>query len=245
MDTPYSTPTASTSLPEAPGAKGARICGILAIIFAVLCVGIPVAIVLGIVALVLHSKAKRLATESPETYRMPTNSGMVLGIVGLCTPVIMLPFAGIVSAIAIPAILGQRARARDRVVMLNLTSKVQELTMEYEKAVSGGATGAQVQAAMEEYLSRTTASEKNPHDASVPAYAPTLKVVQGQMNTDDMEMTARREGEYLLKGQVLFLVQFGGGGAISNPTPTFLAGAGKLGMPYSGSTVYVKVVQLD
>lgn len=43
---------APPSLVEAPGAKGARICGILAIVSSLTCIGIPVGIVLGIVALV-------------------------------------------------------------------------------------------------------------------------------------------------------------------------------------------------
>ncbi|MBL0311906.1 MAG: DUF4190 domain-containing protein [Holophagaceae bacterium] len=100
----------------APGAKAGRVCGILAIVLALTCVGIPVAIILGIVAIVKTSRAKRLAHGNPGAYEMPTSAGLILGIVGLCLPVVMLPFAGIVSAIAIPALLGQRAQARDKVL---------------------------------------------------------------------------------------------------------------------------------
>ena len=59
---------------EAPGTKASRVCGILAIIFALTCIGIPVGIVLGIVALVQHAKAKRLARQFQENYATPSAS---------------------------------------------------------------------------------------------------------------------------------------------------------------------------
>jgi hypothetical protein len=104
----------------APGAKAAKVCGILAIIFSLTCVGIPVAIALGIVALVQHAKAKRLAQADPQAYEAVPATGMVTAIIGLVLPLVLLPFAGIVSAIALPALLGQRERAREIVVQTNL-----------------------------------------------------------------------------------------------------------------------------
>ena len=108
--------TISTALPEAPGARAARICGILAIVFAFTCVGAPVAVILGIVALVKHGKAKRLARAEPQRYQPVGGTGLVTGIIGLVLPVLLLPVTGIVAAIAIPALLGQRERARDKVL---------------------------------------------------------------------------------------------------------------------------------
>lgn len=103
-------PALPNVLPEAPGAKAARTCGLLSILFAVTCAGIPVAIVLGIVALVQHAKAKRQASEFPQDYRPPTASGFVMGLVGLVLPMLLLPFLGIMAAIAAPAYLGYRGR---------------------------------------------------------------------------------------------------------------------------------------
>lgn len=107
-------------LTPAPGAKAAKVCGILAIVFALTCVGFPVAIVLGIVALVQHGKAKRLAKAQPEAYQAVPATGLVTGIIGLVLPVLMVPVTGIVSAIAIPAFLAQRERAREIAVKSNL-----------------------------------------------------------------------------------------------------------------------------
>lgn len=110
-----------TSAPvPAPGARAAKICGILAIVLSLTCVGIPVAIALGIVALVQQAKAKRLAKADPQAYAPVPSTGLVTGIIGLVLPVIMLPFVGIVSAIAIPALLVQRERTRELAVQHNL-----------------------------------------------------------------------------------------------------------------------------
>lgn len=111
-----------TQLIPAPGAKAAKVCGILAIVSALTCVGIPVAIVLGIVALVQHGKAKRLAKAEPQAYLPVRATGMVTGIIGLVLPVLLVPMAGIVSAIALPALLGQRERAREIAVQANLNA---------------------------------------------------------------------------------------------------------------------------
>lgn len=110
----------ASPLPQAPGAGAAKICGILAIVFALTCVGIPVAIILGIVALVQQGKAKRLVKADPQAYAPVPSTGLVTGIIGLVLPVVMLPFVGIVSAIAVPAFLAQREAARAVVVKRTL-----------------------------------------------------------------------------------------------------------------------------
>ncbi len=79
------------SLPEGSGAKASRVCGILAVFFAVTCVGFPIAVILGIVSLVQHAKARRAALDEPTIYARPTNTGLVLGIVGLALSIIAIP----------------------------------------------------------------------------------------------------------------------------------------------------------
>ena len=108
------------ALMQAPGARAAKICGILAIVFALTCAGIPIAIILGIVALVKQGKAKRLAQAAPNQYEPVSAVAMVTGIIGLVLAVIMIPVGGIVSAIAIPAFVMQRERAREAAVQSNL-----------------------------------------------------------------------------------------------------------------------------
>ena len=108
------------TLIPAPGAKVAEVCGILAIVLAFTCVGIPAAIILGIVAIVKHGKASGFVKAEPGVYAPVPATGMVTGIIGLVLIVPMLSITGIVSAIAIPALIGQRERAREITVRSNL-----------------------------------------------------------------------------------------------------------------------------
>ena len=55
---PSSSSSSLAVLPESPGAKGSRICGILSILLALTFVGFPAGLVLGIVALVKHTFLK-------------------------------------------------------------------------------------------------------------------------------------------------------------------------------------------
>lgn len=88
------------------------------------------AIILGIVALVQHAKAKRLAKAEPQLYAPVPATGFVTGLIGLVLPVVMLPVVGIVSAIAIPALLVQRERAREALVQANLEAARQRAEAE-------------------------------------------------------------------------------------------------------------------
>ncbi len=152
-------------LEDAPGYRGAKICGILSIVFALTCVGFPVAIVLGIVALVKQGKAKRVAREYPESYRMPPAGAMVTGLVGLGLVVLSIPTMGIAAAIAIPAVLRQHEKAQGAVVRQNL----QNVRLQAEQLLveTGTASGEELAQALVGHPSM--ASLKNPYDATVPA----------------------------------------------------------------------------
>ncbi|HET8901576.1 MAG TPA: hypothetical protein VFM84_06535, partial [Holophagaceae bacterium] len=139
-------------LSPAPGARGAKLCGIWSIIAAVTCVGIPVGIVLAIIALVQQAKANRLAKENPDLYERPAATGLVTGIIGLAMPVLMLPFIGIASAIAIPALLSQRARARDKAAMEHVVGRLGDLLGQYDKQRELNTAPEQIPSALEAYL---------------------------------------------------------------------------------------------
>jgi type II secretory pathway pseudopilin PulG len=158
-------------LTPAPGAQAAKVCGILAIVFALTCVGFPIAIVLGIVALVQHGKAKRLAKAQPEIYEPVPATGMVTGIIGLVLPVVMLPFVGIGSAIAIPALLGQRERAREGAVQSNLDLARTQAEMALQDIRTKAPGQVPSQDAIIQALSRDplVQSLKNPITPSAPA----------------------------------------------------------------------------
>jgi len=193
---------AAPSLIEAPGAKGSRICGILAIVASLTCIGIPVGIILAIVALVQQAKAKRLARENPESYRVPTSSGLVLGIIGLVMPVLMLPFVGIVSAVAIPALLGQRTRAREKAVVMTLNTMLPDLANRYGRALETGAEPGVIKADLEQSL-LTSPNLKNPYNPGGPAFAHTIAVITA---TSEDEVAAAAQAQATTVGEVTFVM---------------------------------------
>ncbi len=208
---------APSSLVEAPGAKGSRICGILAIAASLTCIGIPVGIVLGIVALAQQAKAKRLARENPESYRMPTSSGLVLGIIGLIMPVVMLPFVGIVSAIAIPALLGQRARAREKVVVSTLHATLPDLADRYGRALESGRDALTIKAELDEFLQAST-NTKNPYNPSGPAFTDTIAM--SSAGTEE-EIAAVAQDQATTLGEIVFVMSV----PRDSQAPQFVAGA--------------------
>ncbi|HET6329488.1 MAG TPA: hypothetical protein VFF76_01750 [Holophagaceae bacterium] len=195
---------ASMPLSPAPGARSARLCGIWSIVCGVTCACLPITLVLGIIALVQQAKAKRLAKENPDHYEMPTNTGLVTGIIGLAMPVLMLPFLGIVSAIAIPAMVGQRARARDRVATEHMMRKTEDLLTQYSRLVHEKTPPEQIPGAMEAWLQEGGAKDQNPWNPASPAYDYHIKVFS-DLDRDSMGEMAASEATTL--GQPVFVIE--------------------------------------
>jgi hypothetical protein len=229
-------PPLPTALPEAPGAKSARTCGLLSILLAITCLGIPVAIVLGIVALVQQAKAKRLASAYPQGYRTPTASGFVMGIVGLVLPLLMLPFLGIVAAIAIPAYLSYQGRAMDKVVTATLEKQLHALADEYEKGVEVGLDQPAIQAALESLLQ--AAPERNPVTPKSPAFRYTI-AIHAATSPEEAERMAQAEAS--VPGEIVFVLSF----PPEPQQPGYLAAAAALKLPINGASTISQAVTLE
>ncbi len=233
---PHPNPGVNQAKEPAPGGKTGRICGILAIVLALTCVGIPIAIILGIIAIVKTSKAKSMARSYPETYEMPSSAGLILGIVGLCLPVVMLPFVGIVSAIAIPALLGQRARARDKAAIYNMTSRLNDLTGQYDKLAETKQSPEEIRGHLETYLKTSTAQDKNPWNMAEPAYRWTF--TEGGTTQEATELLAREQARVL--GQAVFLFT-----APVQGRSGFIGGAVKVQNSINGENTVTKAVMVE
>jgi hypothetical protein len=191
-------------LSPAPGARGAKLCGIWSVVASLTCVGIPVGIVLAIIALVQQAKANRLAKENPESYERPAATGLITGIIGLAMPVLMLPFIGIVSAIAIPALLTQRTRARDNVATEHMMRRTEDLLTQYSRLMHEKTPPEQIPGAMEAWLQEEGAKDQNPWNPGLPAYDYHIKVLSGLDRESVGEMAA---SEATTLGQPVFVIE--------------------------------------
>ncbi len=99
---------------------------------------------------------------------------------------LVLAILGIVCAIAVPAMLHQRARSRDKVVVTNVVGRLADFAGQFDRAKEQGMGAAALQAHLQTYLVATTAGERCPW-AATQAYSPTLRVVTGAASQEDFE----------------------------------------------------------
>jgi type II secretory pathway pseudopilin PulG len=187
-------------LPQAPGASAAKTTGILSLVFGFLC--FPVGLILAIVALVQHHKAKRAVAVEPEAYQPVGSVGLVTAIVGLVLPLVMM-IVGIISAIAIPALLGQRERARDRAALSTLASAMGDLAGEYDRLADARTPREAIPAQLEAKLRTLGAETRNPWNPAVPAFSYAIEVVDG---ATPAALTAQAEARATEKGVVVFVI---------------------------------------
>jgi type II secretory pathway pseudopilin PulG len=190
----YDAPQAPLTPKEAaPGAKAAFQLGLWSVLLNVLCGCFPVAIPLGIAAIVKHGKAERAAWAEPDRYEQPGSTGKVLGIVGLCLTVVAFMVIGIISAISIPALLGQRDRARSMMVR----SQVYSATAEAARVADELSIKTGHPASPQEVVETLLAEEQMKFPAAKNAYNPTAAAYkQGREPMQDGEITLDPQPQY-------------------------------------------------
>ena len=82
---------------------------------------------------------------------------------------LVLAIIGIISAIAIPALLGQRARARDKATTQNMTGTMADMIGAWDKAKEGGVTSGKA-GMLAVVTAANLAGAKNPWDPTTAAY---------------------------------------------------------------------------
>ena len=95
---------------------------------------------------------------------------------------LVLAIIGIISAIAIPAMLSQRARARDKAAMDHVAGRIADLAGQWDKAREAGLTASQAIASMQTYLQMTSTKDLNPWTTTgaSAAYNFTITPISGQ-----------------------------------------------------------------
>ena len=125
---------------------------------------------------------------------------------------LVLALIGIISAIAIPALLSQRARARDKAALQNMTGRMGDLAGQWDKGKEAGLTSTVIVASMATYLTTTAAKDKNPWDGSLPAFA-VANPVAAAGGTTASSYALVVAAVATVKGQSFFRVQTPGAGA--------------------------------
>ena len=222
----------SSPLARAPGTNAAKVCGILAIVSALTCAGIPVAVILGIVALVQYARAKGLAAAKPEAYAPVPATGLVTGVVGLVVPVVVV-------GIALPALQGPRIQAADKYVIDNLRGTQGDLVGEYGRLARAGTAPADIPDQLGALLKARNAKDFDPWDSTHPAMDPTLYLVAG---SDPTAIRAAAEARAVEPGVIVFIL------ALPDPSTHrggWLAGACRIKKTYGRQEVFSKIQALD
>jgi prepilin-type N-terminal cleavage/methylation domain-containing protein len=132
---------------------------------------------------------------------------------------LVLAIIGIISAIAIPALLSQRARARDKAALENMTSRIADLAGQWDKGKEAGLASSTIISSMTTYLGNTAAKDKNPWDGSAAAYNTAIDTSISAKLTASTFATAMA-GLAKTKGQAVFGVQTPAGNGVG-----FIGGA--------------------
>ncbi len=108
---------------------------------------------------------------------------------------LVLAIIGIISAIAIPAMLSQRARARDKAAIDNMVGRVGDLVGQYDKLREAGSVTTAITTKLGSYLNATGTGDKNPWNPATGAFnvtvspqtaAATKSAFQGAMTAGSM-----------------------------------------------------------
>ena len=132
---------------------------------------------------------------------------------------LVLAIIGIISAIAIPALLSQRARARDKSSQENMVGRIGDLIGQWDKFREKGFSNTAAKASMEAYLKATAAKDKNPWNTTSTPFKNTFASVSGN-KTASAFVAAITAPAATSMGQGQFTLQFPSGS-----TPGFLGGA--------------------
>lgn len=91
---------------------------------------------------------------------------------------LVLAIIGIISAIAIPALLSQRARARDKAGISNMVSMIDDGVGQYDKAKEKGLATTSITAALGSYMvaMHPATKDKNPWNTAAGAYDPAFNL---------------------------------------------------------------------
>ncbi len=156
---------------------------------------------------------------------------------------LVLAIIGIISAIAIPALLSPRARARDKASIDNMVGRVGHLVGQWDKFRESGISATTAISSMENYLKNTGGADKNPWNgtsgAPTSAFDYTFHTGVGATASAFAAACSTNAGTKL--GQAVFSYQL----PTASGTPGFFGGAVFVPGKINGKNVVTKVSSLE
>jgi len=120
---------------------------------------------------------------------------------------LVLAIIGIISAIAIPALLSQRARARDKAATENAAGRVGDLIGQWDKYREKGYKGTSAITSMEAYLKATAAKDKNPWNTTSTPFNTTFTSFTGKTTASTFAASLAGKATSTNMGQGQFGIQ--------------------------------------
>jgi len=151
---------------------------------------------------------------------------------------LVLAIIGIISAIAIPALLGQRARARDKSAISNMDGRIGDLVGQYDKLREAGLASGTITTSLEKYINNNGGADKNPWNLASAAFNTTFVSMTG-LSTQSAAIASVKGGASV-KGQAVFGIQYPG-----STGPGFIGGAVLIDGIVNGSNKVSKVTSIE
>jgi type IV pilus assembly protein PilA len=149
---------------------------------------------------------------------------------------LVLAIIGIISAIAIPALLGQRARARDKASVANLDSVIADGIGAWDKQRESGVTASAAIGTVTSGIINGHSGDKNPWNTAAAAYVLNATAITGK-NTASAFLSAVATSAM---GTVKLSYQLP-----ATSLPGFFGGAVVLNDKMNGSTTYRKAAAIE
>jgi len=151
---------------------------------------------------------------------------------------LVLAIIGIISAIAIPALLGQRARARDKAAIANCDSVIADGIGQWDKYREMGSTPENAMLHVASYIAAAHSKDMNPWNGADPAYAAMIVAANTAATaTVSAFVTAMTDTDM---GQVALYGNYTAGSLAG-----FIGGATLLHGTVNGSTMYRKAAAVE
>ena len=151
---------------------------------------------------------------------------------------LVLAIIGIISAIAIPALLGQRARARDKSAISNLDNMMSDAVAQWDKHREAGSTTSNIADEIASYMNVNHSKDMNPWNAAQKAYASTFDTSTATGKATVASFSAALTAGSV--GQVKMFLQVPTGSLAG-----FTGGAVKINGMYNGSSIVRKATAVE